>query len=70
MDARRRFFELPSGFPGYKPYDEPYPLINPRKIRKGLRVLQEQVATKKEQEQLEASKKAEMAKYAEEIDGS
>lgn len=64
IEPRRRFFELPHGVPGSKPYDEPYPLFDPRKVRRGLRIMREKVAARKEAERIEAAKLADTLKYA------
>jgi len=65
MEPRRRFFELPAGYPGSRPYDEPYLVQDPRYKPKRLRAMEEEVAAKKEKERLEASRIAEKAKYTE-----
>lgn len=68
MEARRRFFELPSGFPGSNPTTEPYQMRRALYECKGIRRQRAELAEKKEKEAIEAAKKAEALKYGVRID--
>ncbi|CAL8087343.1 unnamed protein product [Orchesella dallaii] len=63
MDPRRRFFELPRGFPGSNPASDPYALKDPLYESKGVRRLKAEVAARKEKETIEAAKRAEGLKF-------
>ncbi|ODM92751.1 28S ribosomal protein S30, mitochondrial [Orchesella cincta] len=63
IEPRRRFFELPSGFPGSQPWNEPYKLKDPLYESKGIVRLKAEVAARKEKEAIEAAKAADGLKF-------
>ena len=63
LEAHRRWFELPSGFPGSNPWDEPYRLKDPTYVTKGVKWLRSLLEAKKEKEAIEAAKKAAKNKF-------
>jgi hypothetical protein len=62
MEARKRFFEFPEGFPGSNPYEEPYLLRDPKDIPCALKRYRRILKEQKEEDDMKAARDKEKKK--------